>query len=364
MKQKGNKRVTITGIAKELGLSPTTVSYVLRGQAKTVAISDKTAERIKNKAKAMGYVPNVWASNLRNQKGNTITVILTDLTFNWAQRVMNGISSPIRQAGLLPVTCLADPWSEDLEFNINMIMQRIDQGIIIHPIAKMPDLYKLLPENNIPIVFLGDIPNNYHGIQNVNSVIWNDEPAVEHAVQFLIKKGYKKIGFWGMKSGVLSDKRRFNAYKKALSDAGHEICNDRIYWVELAKITSDNPLACPNQQKKQAAHDLVKQALKNLLSNKSSAPDVILTLNDVTAYTLIDACHRLGIKIPDDLAIIGIGNLLINDMSMINLTSIDEPLEALGRKSAEVLLDIINNPQKQPIHETVEHIKIVERNSA
>lgn len=341
--------VTISTLADELKLSKSTVSFVLSGKAKERQVAAKTASRVEEMALKLGYAPNQMARSLRRQRSGVITTLFGHLEMNWANAVMKGISGVFKNSDY--TSFLAVDWADPkiLLREVQAILQRKDEGVISYP-SYSPDAmkkYSLLIERGLPLVFVGDLQEQWANAEGVNTVIWDDEPAVKMAVRYLIDTGRRKIGFVGSRHGVISDMRRFRAYQSTLVEAGLPFRQEWCVWASLKQIGL-SPQEC----------------IRQLFSVGNDRPDAIFALNDSIGIAAIEGFDAMGIRIPDDVAIMGVGDMMISRYRRINLTTIVEPLEELGKVAAETILELIERPSSKPIHKVVNCCELKIRTTA
>jgi len=345
------KSISIIDVAEESGYSKTTVGYVLSGQAKKRQIADKTAQKVKKAAKKLGYIPNYHARSLQMRSTKMVSLLFTTLQMDWAEKVLSGIE---RVLGRKDYSSVIIRHSYDfLKSEINNeapgskamgILQRRDEGVICQPSPKLKQDYIMLQEASLPVVFMGSVLSDMSNLEKVSSVTWNCAPAAREAVRYLIKTGRKKIGFIGADHGVESDAARFNAYKDTLEDAGLQI--------DQRCILFGGRYSAPTVEQ-----------YKELV-NSSARPDAFFAINDLIAINTLEAMDIIGLKVPDDIAIIGMGNLPLSGLRHIGLTTVNEPLEEIGTESAKVLLELINGSTSTAIHKKVSCEKIEVRKTA
>jgi len=220
LSKSSKSQTTLYDVAEYVGVSKSTVAYVMSGKASKVGVADKTALRVKEAAEKLGYVPNCWASNLARQRSGIISVLLSDLTLSWANEVMKAIAGVIRSTSY--TSSFAVDWNDPEVFaqEIMATMRRRDEGVICHSFVGNTNQYSALIKSGIPLVFLADVPEEMDWLPGINTVVWDDGPAVKTAVRHLIKTGRKKIAFLGSHHDLISDTSRFSAYKESLSEAG------------------------------------------------------------------------------------------------------------------------------------------------
>jgi len=335
--QKNTKSIaTVSTIAKSLNLSKATVSLALNDQTKKYKLAESTIRRVKDAARELGYVPNPWASNLARQRSGVISVLLDSLTLDWANCVMQAIDEVVRLKSY--TSFISVDWNNPKVFAQEMMaaIKRRDEGVICHSLVGTADQYTTLIKSGIPLVFLADIPEKMIDAEGINTAMWDDGPVVKIAVQHLIETGRKKIAFYGFHNGLISDMNRFSAYKESLTEAGMSVKNE---WVKWGNGIPPLPYSMP------------LEILKTLFVNGKEHPDAIFALNDALALGILIEMPKLGIKVPDDVAIVGIGDLMLS--RYMGLTTMREPLSELGRDAAEIVLELIENPKKTPIHRKI-----------
>jgi len=345
------KTVTIIDVARESGFSKSTVGYVLSGQAQKRRVAKKTAQKIRDTAKKLGYIPNHHARSLQGSSTKMISLLFATLQLDWAESVLSGIEQILGQQDYHSVI-IRHSWgflrnatdNKDTGSQAMGVLQRRDEGVICQPSPKLKQDYVMLEEASLPIVFIGSILSDMSGLEKISSVTWDWYPAAEEAIRYLIKTGRKKIGLVGADHGIKSDITCFNAYKDTLKDAGLEIDQKRILWG-----SSYSPPTVGRYKK---------------LINSSARPDAFFVINDPIAINTLDVFKGMGIKAPDDIAVIGMGNLPISGLKQIGLTTVNEPLEEIGVESAKVLLELISSSDPKPIHKKVSGKKIEVRTTA
>ncbi|RKX47602.1 MAG: hypothetical protein DRP64_00580 [Verrucomicrobia bacterium] len=327
--------ITLYDVAQHVGFSKSTVAYVMSGKAGDVGVAQKTIEKIKAAAEELGYVPNYWASSLARQSTGMISVLLSGLSGDWADRVVYSLSQTLRLKAY--TSFLAADWDDPLIFEkeISSAIRRRDEGVICHSFMGDVQQYSKIIKSGIPLVFLGDVPCSLSGMTEINSVVWDDEQAVKTAVEHLVDTGRRKIAFIGADHGVISDHRRFSAYERSMEEAGLELRKNWMFWLKQ-KSFSDTT---------------TRETLELLFAPGKEKPDALFALNDMIALNILNLADKVGIKIPDDVALIGMGDLPIT--KLIGLSTMREPLGELGEAAAQMVLELIEDPTKTPLHRDI-----------
>jgi len=339
------KRVTIKTIAQQVGVTHQTVSNVLSGQAKKRKISDITAKKIRDVAKKLGYVPNSWARNLVRQRSGTISALFYNLRMDWAQSVMEGISPVLAGRHYTPLVGIyasLSPVSGADTDVFDKILQRGDEGVLCQPVIGGRNDYHRLIQNYIPIVFMSALFEDMSNLDTVSSVTWDCGSAVKTLVRHLVSIGRRKIAFVGSRHLLHSDKIRYDVFREALDEAGLGFVKDWEVWGGVYQMPTYEQIA-------------------TMMYQPNERPDAFFVLNDGIAIEVLRILELLGLKVPDDIAVVGMGDLPV--AGLIGLTTVSEPLSKIGQEAAETVLDMIDNPQKEPVHRIVKCNEIQIRRS-
>ena len=326
--------VTAEKLAKKLGLSRATVSIVLRGDAVRRKISDQTTQRVLDAAREYNYVPNQAARMLRRQRTDIVGVILPDFRLDWAERVMDGMLEIFDASPCSPFVAIHRFNPDLFRKEALAAVQRRDDALICYPMPGMADVYDQVASMGIPLVFIFDRPTDFEA---ANWVIWDAEAAASVAVRHLVEQGYKRIGFLGMDFPMRMSQARFEAYRTVLTESGLPI-NKR--WISMPSSS-------------ESLGTIVESGLDKILS-APTRPDALFVLNDGTALPALDSLRRRGIRVPQDLAVISLGDVPLAGHSAIGLSTMREPLAEMGRGAAEIALKLITKPTRSPIHRTID----------
>lgn len=327
-----NKPATVSGIAESLGLSPSTVSFVLTGQADKRRVSPKTADRVRETAKRLHYVPNMWAQSLRRQRTGVVSILLGSLEHGWAQHTVIGAEGVLNEHDYNYIISIHH-WDHDREEQeLELLLKRKDEGIICQPVLRSRENYYEVIQHNIPLVLLDILPD----MPGVSYVTWDSGPAAKVVVEHLISIGRRRIGFVGAKHYSLMTTARHRAYQQTIEEAGFE---------------NRQQLQCLDLVFDENSEIVDTSSLRRMIENEK--PDALFCLNDAIALKTVQLLSNLGIRVPDDIAIAGMGDLPISHDFAAGLTTVREPIPEVGQASAEVLIELINNPQKGPIQKLI-----------
>ncbi len=334
-----NGKVTIHDIAKELNIDSSTVSRALSNNPR---VKQKTKDRILEKANEMGYQRNLLASSLRNNKTNTIGVIVPRISRHFFSSAIAGIEETAYEAGYNVIICQSlEQLGREQKIIQTLSASRVD-GVLISISMETKDNTNLqiFKKNKTPVVFFDrhlDSPDN-------SNVIINDFQAGFDATEHLILQGCKKIAHFSGPQELEIYKNRYKGYKSALEK--HNIKPDENLVINSKLMESDGI-----------------EGTKTLLSR--AAIDGIFSANDNAAIGAIKYLKEKGIKIPESVAIVGFSNEPISSAIEPSLTTIDQPGFEMGKIAATLLMEQIDNKPDTSVAETI-ILKslLIERNSS
>jgi LacI family transcriptional regulator len=309
-----HKEITIYDLARELNLSPATVS---RGLKNHQAINKNTKKRIIDKAEEMGYRSNNFASNLRKQKSHTIGVLVQQLNSNFIASVLSGIEKVTAAANYdIIITHSAESGKREVANANNLFHKRVD-GLIASLAFDTPDLshFQQFFRKNIPVVFFDRVEENSNGAK----IIIDNHKAAYEATTHLIEQGCKRIAHvtGNLKRNVYS--KRYSGYQAALKD------NHIPFDESLVFIGTLNKESCIS----------IGQQIAQL----DPLPDGLFTINDLSAALCIQVFKEQGIRVPDDIAVVGFNNDTISIISDPQLTTVNYPAVKMGEQAAMVLIN-------------------------
>lgn len=319
------KEVTIYDIAQKLKISSSTVSRALKDDP---VVSKKTRKKIFDMAEKMGYRSNLFARNLRNQKTNTIGVIVPRLNSYFMSTVIAGIEKVLNAAGY---SLLISQSSESMEKEVvsarNMFNNRVD-GLLVSLAYDTDDMkhFENFYKKNIPLLFFDRI-TRHEGSTNV--AIDNHMAAYE-ATKHLIEGGNKRIIHITapLKRNVYID--RLQGYKQALADYNIPFKDEYVLINNLSQEAG------------------VQAAVQ--ISKMRPLPNAIFAANDACAVGCIIGLKKLGISVPGDVAVVGFNNDPVSIVVEPNLTTINYPGYQMGEVAATSLINHLKG--SVPIHTT------------
>jgi len=282
----------------------------------------------------LNYIPNHLARNLRLQRSGMIGVVVSNLRADWAESVMGGMLEVFRPRGYTPFVAIHHFDAELAHKELLACLYRRDEGIICQPMPGERSLYRRLGSQGVPVILLGDRPED---LTEVSFVGWDSDAAARLAVEHLVETGRRRIGFVGVDYPMEMTQRRYQAYEDVLREASLP-CNEQ--WI------ANSPLDW-------APERIVDWSLARLFDLGPERPDAIFALNDGIALLLLEAMETRGIRVPEDVALIGMGDLPMTGHRGIGLSTVREPCEEMGREAAQLMIDLIRNPETGPVHRLI-----------
>ncbi len=319
---------TLKDIAKKLKLSASTVSRALSNHPD---ISAQTKEKVKTLAQKLNYSPNPIAQSLKNNRTTTIGVIVPEIKHDFFSTAISGIEDIAYESGYTIILCQSNESFEREIVNTNALMHHRVAGVIvsISQQTSTGDHFKTLIDRGIPVVFFDRVCEDV----DANKIIIDDEKSAFIAVQHLINKGYKKIAHFAGPQELDVCKKRLNGYLTALKSAG---CTREQEMIYLGGMHETDGYSC----------------MDNLI-NSQNIPDSVFCINDPVAIGAYQRIQEAGLRIPDDIGIVGFSNNKITTLVNPQLTTVDQPSFEMGKKAAEILIDIIENPNKKNQFKTI-----------
>jgi LacI family transcriptional regulator len=304
---------TIKDISRIAGVSYSTVSRALN---KKPGVSEVTRQRIFEIAKQLGYRPNAIARNLVQRQTKTIGLIIPQLTNPFYPAVAEGVEDAADARGYSVLLCNSKWDPEKQSKYLNLLVERRVDGIIL---AAMGGDFDEIEEivGDIPLVYIGSAPESTprHG------VIMNNEHGGFLAGTHLLEEGYSPLAFIGTAMGSLTLEARLNGFRRALRAKGIELEDE---YIEVGD-----------------SRELKGEALLKRLMNLKKPPKAVFVENDLLAMGVMTGAGQLGLKVPQDLAVVGFDDIPFSSLPEIQLSTVYHPKEKMGAIAADRLIQEI-----------------------
>jgi LacI family transcriptional regulator len=313
-------RVTIVDVANEAGVSFGTVSRVINNDAH---VREETRERVLQAMQRLGFVANRQARSLAGGKSDSIGVLVPDLGTGYIGEIIRGIDAELSLADLdLILYTTHRTASKEANYVANLAKGMVDGLLLVLP-RNPADFIGTLTERNFPFVLI-DHQGTSHDCPAVGATNWQ---GAYNATEYLIKLGHQRIGFitGSMDLGCAVD--RLEGYRSALRTHHLPDTPELIY--EGTFFQPDG------------------FAGASALLNLPMPPTAIFASNDVMAMGVMDAVRDRGLRVPTDISIIGFDDIPQASVVRPALTTVNQPLEKMGRVATQILLDMLRQPERE-----------------
>ena len=314
------KLSTINDVAKESGVSITTVSRVLNDN---YPVKKETKEKVKKAIKKLNFRPNEMARSLINKKSSVIGILVPGLTNMFFPTIVEHIGKYIKKEGYSINLCntLGD-YNEEKNLVDKLLERQVDGIIVIDPAEEnlKSYFYKKISEDK-PLLIVKSLSDDY----KCNVVCYDEEVGFREAFNYFIEHKHKRVAFIrGLKS--ISFDVREKLYKQLVKE-------NSLKYENIIRVSESNSIEVIGVVEKQILH---------VLEGKNP-PTAIFACNDLMVVGIINCCRTLKIKIPEDLCVIGCDNTQISQITYPRFPSIDLGIEEVGHRAALEILDLIKN---------------------
>jgi LacI family transcriptional regulator len=315
-----SNQITIKDIARILGISPSTVSRALKDHPDINADTKLAVNELASKLK---YQPNAVALSLKNSRSNTIGVIIPEIVHYFFSSVISGIEDVASQKGFTVIICQSnESYQREVANARTLLSHRVDGILVsISKETQAVEHFVDLQTSGIPLVFFDRIAP---GIM-ADQVIINDIEASYKATRHLIETGCKRIAHFAGPQSLIIGRDRLQGYINALVEAG---------------IPVDNRLIVEADTFEKARNTVVE------MFDAGIVPDGIFAVNDLTAIGAMQTIQKRGLKIPEDIPIVGFSDGRFSGITDPNLSSVDQHGYEMGITAAELLFNRILWPDE------------------
>lgn len=333
-------QITIKDLAITLGLSTSTISRALNDHPD---INPETKKLVQQTATELGYEPNIVARNLKAKYSNQIGIIVPEIKHDFFSKAISGIEEVAYKAGF---TVIVSQSNEDVlreKINANALYLHRVSGLIVSlsQTTEKIEHFKNLLEKGVSIVFFDRVSKEDN---DTYKVVVDDYQSSYNAVKYLISKGYKRIVHFAGPKILQNCSERLAGYKKALEDSGIGFTEELVVHGGM--------------------HE--DDGIKNIeyLNNNNVKFDAIFAVNDPVAVGAAIYLKKNGIKIPDNVAIIGFSNNPITEYMTPSLTTVEQPAYEMGKMAASMLISLIKGEDEKVEKKVVLPAKLIIRESA
>jgi len=315
-----HKPISLKMVAEQVGLSTAAVSRVLNRSPAAKSIPKATQERILAAARQLNYRPNLLARSLRRGSSHTIGVLVPEVSEGYATLVLAGLEQGLLQAGYFYYLISHHHRPALIEQSQTMLVERAVDGIIA--IDTVLQKYRSLPMVTVSCPYKDD---------HVTNIVLNHKRAAELAIDHLTGMGHRHIALIKGQAFSSDTEPRWQAIQHAAAKANFKLNQDLI-----AQLEGDSP-----------SHEPGYFAAQRLLASKEHFT-ALFAFNDVSAIGAIRAFREAGLRIPQDISIVGFDDVQSAAFQNPGLTTVRQPLRTMGILAAEAILRQITSPTEHP----------------
>ncbi|QHW32743.1 LacI family transcriptional regulator [Paenibacillus rhizovicinus] len=314
--------VTLKDIASKLNISATTVSRALKDDAR---ISKEVRDKVKKLSLKMGYRPNLMAKSLVSNRTDTIGFLVDNLSWSFFSELAECVQNAAEKLGYsVFIYSSQKNWQQE-RAGVERFLSRGIDGLLVFATETKENLayYDELGALGIPVLFF-----NHFNHMNVNCVTTDDYDGARKAMRHLLELGHRKIGYIGSKEDSSFKRQRLSAYSDMLGEAGVTKASD---WIALEE---DDPLY---------GYRVCQQWFKPGANDK---PTAIFAQNDMLAFGAIRAVREAGLRVPEDISVVGFDDLDACACIHPPLTTVKIPLKRLAEAAVRFLSEQIGSSEK------------------
>jgi LacI family transcriptional regulator len=323
------ERVTSQDVADVAGVSRTTVSLTLN-EVQTVQISQKTRQKVIKVARDLGYVPDAAAQALASRRSRIIGLLLTRsphhlISDDFFTQIIDSLINVIHQQDMRLMIDIVEP-DHQQEIYINLVRSKKIDGILLSGPRFDDDALMVLAETSFPTVLLGQLPDS-----DFCSVDVDNFSAAQTAVEHLISLGHTSIAcITNTSLSYTASKERLNGYRSALRNSGLKFDPDLVAY---ADFTVDSGYEC----------------ITDLISRRKGFSAVFVA-SDTVAIGAVSGLKKSGLKVPQDIAVVGFDDISYSRYMDPPLTTVRLPASELAHKASEMLIGLLKEGQPADKH--------------
>ena len=326
---------TLHDVARRAGVSPMTVSRVVNGSAK---VSPQLRDRVEAALAETGYLPNTLARSLRAQRTDTIALLLPDMTNPFFTELAHGVEAAAREAGITMILANSDERADEEQRLVQMLLQRQVDGLLVVPAAGGSETIALCRERGVHLVVVDRRPQD-----GEVDVVRSDSEGGAYALgQLLAGLGHRQMAVLSGPQGVPTAVDRVVGFRRAV--------------VEEAGLPE--PLVFHGAFKIDSGTEMTLAAMRSV-----PVPTALFAANNFIAIGALHALDELALRVPEDIAVVGMDDLPEAMVTFPFLTVAAQPAFEMGRESVAMLLDSLAHPGR-PSREVVLPTTLVVRRSS
>jgi LacI family transcriptional regulator len=337
--------VNLRMLAEHLELSQTTVSLVLNNSPSAKSIPQETRNRVVEAATRLNYRPNYFARSLRQSRSMSVGVLAPDLSEGYFTRVMSGVVEELTAAHYFYFTACHDWKRELIEKYPRMLVERAVDGFLLLNTAAE---HIAVP---VPVVAI----SAHSAAENVTNIILDHHRAVELALRHLYDLGHRRIAILRGPRAIPDSEFRWESSQQVAREMDLKLDPALVIRIDSAgwsMKTGYHPMA----------PEIGYKPMRALLERTHDFT-AVFCFNDIAAIGAIRALKDAGLRVPEDISVVGFDDILSAAYATPSLTTVRQPLTEMGKRGAQILLERIANREKEYSAEVVMEPDLVVRES-
>ena len=300
----GKSQPTIIDIAREAGVSKSTVSRVLNGQN---GVSEQARYQVLQAARRLGYTPNGLARGLSGRHTAMVGFVLSDISNPFFPELARGIEDVAREMGYTVLFANTDGRPDREHEAVRLLVERRVDGIVFASVTRETDCLRWLREVGIPFALAGRSTDD----PDVDSVVVDNVAGGRMATEHLLGLGHSRVAFIGGPRNVSASVERFEGYRQAFRARNLEVDPRLVRWADFRQSGG-------------------YVAALELLQGTGEPPTALFAANDQMAIGALDAALELGLEVPDQLALVGFDDIPVAGLRALQLTTVAQPKYEIG----------------------------------
>jgi len=334
--ERGNRPATLTDVAQFAGVSPSTVSNVVRGSD---VVAARTRRRVLAAISELGYRPNALARHLLRGRATTVGIIARDLRNPFFAEMASLVEREVAGFGFATMFCATDGDPDREEQAVELLLDHRVTGLVILSFLSRPDVIAARINDQVPVVFVAAEE------AWADSVMVDEHRGGEIVARHLTGLGHRRLAFVGPQDPDRADARRLEGFLRAAGDSG----------LQPTVIAWDPPDGVPSVAG-------IPVDWRALLSGDGRVT-AVFAANDFAAIDLLDVADSIGVAVPEQLSVVGFDDVDMARLRRINLTTVSQPRDALVRLGVGALLGRIDGRITGDAHGTLASVTLTIRGS-
>jgi DNA-binding LacI/PurR family transcriptional regulator len=316
------KRPTMKDVAQHAGVSVSTVSYVLNDSG---PVAPERRSRVLDAVRVLEYTPNESARNLKLRSASTIGLVVPELTNPFFAMVAEGVQKVASERNVLVVLVVPDATRQPEEKQAELLRsQRIDGVVYLSGTGSMPaSLYRLARSG--PVVLVDEQISG----MDLPAVVCDSRKGAREVAAHALEQGHRRVAVIGGPPSLWTSQQRLAGYREAFAGAG---------------LDPDSVPVFPGDYRQDTGEKLAATALAS-----DPRPTVLLCTNDLMAIGAMEYCRRVGLRVPEDVSIVGFDDLPVSALLTPRLTTVRQPAHEMGSRAASALFDLLENDESEAL---------------